>query len=267
MAYVYSFILLIILLFLLFMLLRKLLQRKCSYNIAGGGKDDTSPFKYVHVNPNPKYTLIYIHGLNPNGAKYAKELFIDSIEKTPYKDTCSYGIFYREKEGDLDYELERFKKYVFDTFPLGQYILIGHSFGACFAKYFMENTRHISKAISLDGFNLHISVPYFLGIPDEKLVYTEDTVTSDGKDYTNHEELLPHYVYTCAYRVQNDNPNYYVIYYNPREDKKDEPSLERTPNKFYQNFYEMYYGAEYSHSIHKHHQCLELILDTILQRV
>lgn len=201
--------------------------------------------------------------MNPNGAKYVKELFIDSIEKTPYKDTCSYGIFYREKEGDLDYELERFKKYVFDTFPLGPYILIGHSFGACFAKYFMEHTRNISKAISLDGFNLHISVPYFLGIPNEKLVYTEDTVTSDGKE----KEILPHYLYTCAYRVRNDNPNYYVIYYNPREDKKDEPSLERTPNKFYQNFYEMYYGAKYSHSIHKNPKCLELILDTILQNV
>lgn len=264
--HVYAIILIIILITIALYVCLIPSYNQMNIKLFGG---ENNPFKYVHINPNSKYTLIYIHGYNPIGAKYAKELFIDTIEKTRYKNICSYGIFYRKIEHDLEGELKRFQDYVFTTFPSGPYILLGHSYGACYAKYFMENTRGIDKAISLDGSNLYITVPYDLnveGAEKDKIIYTEDDAIYNGKGYIGLDEYATKEYYKVMYKTtKNDNSKYYLVYYNAGETPTSPPKIELIPNKWYKNFYEMYYGKEYSHSLHKYPKCLELILDTVLQ--
>lgn len=91
---------------------------------------------------------IYIPGLNPCGTLYSTTV-CNEMRKIKQQD---FFIYYRTQT-NLDEEFKNFNKfYQILTMGYKKFCLIGHSFGAVFAKYFGNKLNIFT--ITLDGSNL-----------------------------------------------------------------------------------------------------------------
>lgn len=229
---------------------------------------------------NPQYLFIYIHGMVPGGRLYSP-MFIQSLLHTKYKNNsyCIYKRYIPNNDNDnynLIEEMERFDKIIMHTFPNEiqkdvNIVLIGHSYGATFAKYFLEHSSLlIYKAISLDGSLLYETIPYFIkleagieNINTDEIEFTPTQAIYKGKDYVGTKLISKEY-YNALYITRNPiDSRFDVVYYY--EGDGQNITMEKKKHQYFRNYYELRYTKEYSHSLHLWYpKCLEKILDTLL---
>lgn len=235
--------------------------------------------QYHSKNKDAKYLFVYIHGRVPEGKIYAKN-FDNAIWKTKYN-INSYGIYYREcgldtDTYDLEKELKNFEKCMHEEFQDEidnkniKIVLLGHSYGACFAKYFLEHSSiNIYRAISLDGSNLYDSITYYIrrnhelwNVDDVEsdIIFSKDSCTYKGKEVIDVEKDITREYYDVMWKCKHDNKDYYLVNYYANEEDPNTPKIEKGINKHYTNYYNLRYGKEYYHSLHYIPQCLESIL-------
>lgn len=234
-----------------------------------------------------KLLAIYLHGMNPNGEKYAEQLTRTMRSRLP-KDKVSFGCYYRSRHCseltdekyrefidtyDLDVEWIRFKIRLYDEFkeelngPCKIY-LFGHSYGACFAKFFGYKLRELKSpfpleiiAVSLDGSDLHTTVPFFIGegAKDEEIEYKEEGPIWKGKNYINTNGIYKGWYDNMMRCDKLPNEKYLIIDYFANEKDPKKATLEYRGNPIYERYWELSYGKEYSHSLHSEKPCWELI--------
>lgn len=233
-----------------------------------------------HVSDS-RFLFIYVHGMVPGGRKYSP-MFIESIESTKYKNN-SYGLYLRQISDidndnyNLDEELERFDAIIKDTYSDElkndvKVVLLGHSYGATFVKYFLDNSSlQFYKVIALDGSLLYESIPYFIKletgvehVDTDEVEFTPTKAIYKNKNYVGTELISKEYYHALYLTKDNTDNRFNVVYYYGGGDDKN-IVMEKKHNKHYRNYYELRFINEYSHSLHLWYpKCLERILDEIL---
>ena len=265
---------------------RSLKVERPSYKMSGG---NDSRFKNVHIGEN--VTIIYFHGMNPHGLKFTE--VPEKIEKYCINHNYSYGFYLRgndkdidiekleihdpgaedEDVYDLDTELPLFKEAFESTFSTSDEIyFLGHSYGACFAKYFAK--EYGCKSISLDGSNLYTSVPHFIGlyldeeVKAEDIEWNEKSYVYKGINYYGNDDagLQSHYC-DVIWQCREDIPNNTIIDYTANPDAPEEVKIIKVDNKYYSNYYELHYGEEYRHTLHMIPEVVSVIFETFIDTI
>lgn len=219
---------------------------------------------------------IYIPGLYPYGLLYCPQV-TDALFKLKAPDV----IIYQRTSTDLKTELSSFKRFIkifkrnYNTF-----IIIGHSYGAVYAKYFSANIPG-SIYVSLDGSDLKETCEYvaydLLNIErSKKIDYTGDYPICDG-----HNLVKEWFTPTIQATIKDYGKN--ILEVSWREWIRNTKLIDRIrPKKsliftYYPNpenpnkvsvikrgsLYEIHYSKQYSHSLHMDIKVCKTIIDII----
>lgn len=262
-------------------------------NLTMEGGDDNMNYdhgmKDVHIGKNktiiyfkvyPKgyfevYPKGYFHIMKDHDHMIMKDIS-NAIRNYCVEHNYSYG-FYSSGVGedtnsisnveDLDGEFSKFKEVFESTFSTDDYVyFIGHSYGSCFAKYF--GMKYHIPSISLNGSDLYIAVPYFIGlhlnedVKAEDMEWNEKSFVYKGVNYYGNEDiglskLYCDMMWKCDIEdTQNDLnirnnlnihvrdiPTHIIINYAPNkehiQDNPEEVKLIHVFNKYYRNCHEL----------------------------
>ena len=210
-----------------------------------------------------KSLYVYIPGLYPYGLLYAPQV-AGALLTIKGKD----AIIYQRRSTDLKEELKYFKSFI-EIFKktYSRFIIIGHSYGAVYAKYFAAHLPN-SLYVSLDGSDLKETSMYIaydlLGLDRSKPInYTGDYPTCNGINLIK-EWFAP----TIKATVNDYGKNILEVSWqewirNTKTVDKLHPSNSliftyypniNAPTKISivkrNSIYEVHYGKSYSHSLH-----------------
>ena len=191
---------------------------------------------------------------------------------------------------DLDREFKLFDKALHDEFKdllklknIKIYFL-GHSYGACFSKYFAMklNAKLDVTSISLDGSDLYNAVPLFINeyingeyvkITDEVKIKPEDIkfgpkeIIYEGVNYYGNSEAGLYEPYCdVMYKLKDDYDRHIIIDYCANPKDPNNPKLIELKSKCYKNYHELRYGRVYSHTVHMHYACVQAIFNEFIER-
>ena len=266
---------------------------KPSFTMRGG---DTSRFADV-IHGSSKIIIIYFHGMNPHGMKFRKTV-PDTLMR--YCKSCeySYGFYLRGRETDrlfehvenneftneeidsfeltsntdldtydLDGEYDLFKQAFESEFPNWkecQVYFLGHSYGACFSKWFAKQMN--TTSISLDGSDLYTTVPYFIGCEPDEVEYAEKSFIYNGKNYYGDDEhkLWSQYC-DVMWKCKDDYDKSIIINYDANEKEPNEVKLVKEENEYYKNYYVLHFEKEYCHTLHMHYECVHAIFKEFIE--
>ena len=223
-----------------------------------------------------KSLYIYIPGLYPYGLLYAPQV-AGALLTIKGKD----AIIYQRRSTDLKTELSNFKHFI-EIFKRNyqQFIIIGHSYGAVYAKYFSANIPG-SVYVSLDGSDLKESCEYIaydlLNIDrSKKIDYTGDYPVCDGHNLVKEwftptlEATINDYgknILEVSWQewirntklVDTVRPEKSLVFtYYPNTKEPSKVSIIKR-----NSVYEVHYGKSYSHSLHMDSTVCSAILKII----
>ena len=230
-----------------------------------------------HQQPIKRKSLyIYIPGLYPYGLLYASQ-----VTEALFKLKTPNVVIYQRSSTDLKTELSNFNHFI-EIFKRNyqQFIIIGHSYGAVYAKYFSANIPD-SIYVSLDGSDLKETCAYIaydlLNIDrSKKIDYTGDYPICDGhnlvkewfaptieatiKDYgKNILEVSWQEWIRNTKLVDTIHPTKSLIFtYYPNPEQSNKVSVIKRGSS-----YEIHYGKTYSHSLHMDPDVCSVILKII----
>ena len=223
---------------------------------------------------------IYIPGLYPYGLLYSPQ-----VTEALFKLKAPNVVIYQRTSTDLKAELSNFKRFI-EIFKrnYNMFVIIGHSYGAVYAKYFSANIPG-SVYVSLDGSDLKETCEYvaydLLNIDrSKKIDYTGDYPVCDGhnlvkewfaptikatiKDYgKNILEVSWREWIRNTKLVNTIRPKKSLIFtYYPNPEQPNKVSIIKRGSS-----YEIHYGKTYSHSLHMEPVVCKTIMDIIDRRL
>lgn len=190
---------------------------------------------------------------------------------------------------DLDKEFKLFDEALHDEFKdilklkNLKVFLLGHSYGACFSKYFAMKLKGKLDvtSISLDGSDLYNTAPLFIteyinrenvNNTDEVKIKPEDIkfgpkeIIYEGVNYYgNVEAHLSGPYCDVMYKLKDDYNKHIIIDYNANPKDPNNPKLVELKSKYYKNCYELRYGQVYSHTVHMHYACVQAIFNQFIE--
>ena len=190
---------------------------------------------------------------------------------------------------DLDQEFKLFDKALHDEFKdvlklkdLKIYLL-GHSYGACFSKYFamkLKDKLNVTS-ISLDGSDLYSVAALFITeyingeyvnnidevkIKTEEIKFGPKEIIYEGINYYGNAEAgLPAPYCDVMYMLKDDYDKHIIIEYNANPKDPNKAKLIKLNSKYYKNQYELEFGPIYSHSLHMHYACVQAIFNRFIE--
>ena len=223
-----------------------------------------------------KSLYIYIPGLYPYGLLYAPQ-----VTEALFKLKSPHVIIYQRTSTDLKTELSNFNHFI-EIFKrnYNKFIIIGHSYGAVYAKYFSANIPG-SVYVSLDGSDLKETCAYIaydlLNIDrSKKIDYTGDypvcnginlikewftpTINATIKDYgKNILEVSWREWVRNTKLVNTVLPKKSLIFtYYPNPEQPNKVAVIKRSSS-----YEIHYGKTYSHSLHMDIDVCKTIMEII----
>jgi hypothetical protein len=228
------------------------------------------------VSVKRKTLYIYIPGLYPYGLLYCPQV-TEALFKLKSPDV----IIYQRTSTNLKTELSNFKRFI-EMFKrnYNKFVIIGHSYGAVYAKYFSANIPG-SVYVSLDGSDLKETCAYIaydlLNIDrSKKIYYTGDYPVCDGhnlvkewfeptvqatiKDYGKNILEVSWREWIRNTKIVNKlHPvNSLIFAYYPNPEHPNKVAIVKRGS-----LYEIYYGKTYSHSLHMDRTVCSAILKII----
>ena len=241
-----------------------------------------SSYTFIKIKQEDKKTCyIYFHGLNHGGLITLNKL----IKNCNAENFYTYNRYYNTPMKELNNFMKFFNilKNDYTTF-----VLIGHSYGATYAKYFAYHIQKYVKvlAVSLDGCDLKQTAEYIaynlLKInkknkikysvndcycDDHKLFEEWDKIRlKDIKKYYGNENIIEaryNDIYKTA-KICNKLMVNYIIF-NYHENLKNPKQIELKPINDYE--YNLYYDEKYNHGLHEYKIVWNIILKTIDERL
>ena len=223
-----------------------------------------------------KVLYIYIPGLYPYGLLYCPQ-----VTEELFKLKAPNVVIYQRTSTNLKTELSSFKHFI-EIFKrnYNTFVIIGHSYGAVYAKYFSANIPD-SVYVSLDGSDIKETCEYIaydlLNIDrSKKIDYTGDYPVCDGhnlvkewfaptikatvKDYgKNILEVSWQEWIRNTKLVDTIHPKKSLIFtYYPNPEQPNKVSIIKRGSS-----YEIHYGKTYSHSLHMDPDVCKTIIDII----
>lgn len=223
-----------------------------------------------------KTLYIYIPGLYPYGLLYAPK-----VTEALFNLKSPNIVIYQRRSTDLKEEFKYFKHFI-EIFKktYNHFVIIGHSYGAVYAKYFSANIPS-SVYVSLDGSDLKETSEYIaydlLNIDHSKKIdYTGDYPVCDGhnlvkewfeptveatiKDYGKNilEVSWQEWIHNTKL-VDTVHPKKSLIFtYYPNPEQPSKVSVVKRGSS-----YEIHYGKRYSHSLHMDSNVCKTIMDIV----
>ncbi len=223
-----------------------------------------------------KSLYVYIPGLYPYGLLYAPQV-AGALLTIKGQD----AIIYQRRSTDLKEELKYFKTFI-EIFKKthSRFVIIGHSYGAVYAKYFSANIPG-SIYVSLDGSDLKETCAYvaydLLGIDRSTPInYAGDYPTCNGRNLIKEwfaptvKATINDYgknILEVSWRewirntklVNAIHPKQsFVFTYYPNPKAPTKVSIVKR-----NSIYEVHHGKNYSHSLHMDHSVCKAILEIV----